>query len=173
MMTTAIWCRKGVRLAFVFLCNRAAQANYIWTETYFNGLGRATKTIKTIDSTPYTTETTYDALGRTDTIKYPDTTTVIKYEYDTGGNLLKVEGSCIQLYLNKNHLNAIANKTIQSLKNEEQMGINSVIVYSGNYFAVFDLDDYTEVVIDLNDEARLRLQKWIKIFKQRDKFRGG
>lgn len=81
--------------------------------------------------------------------------------------------SLIQLYLNKNHLNAIANKTIQSLKSEEQMGINNVIVYSGNYFAVFDLDDYTEIIIDLNDEARLRLQKWIKVFKQRDKFRGG
>lgn len=81
--------------------------------------------------------------------------------------------SLIQLYLNKDHLNAIANKTIQSLKNEEQMGTNSVIVYSGNYFAVFDLDDYTEIIIDLNDEARLRLQKWIKVFKQRDKFRGG
>lgn len=48
-----------------------------------------------------------------------------------------------------------------------------MIVYSGNYFAVFDLDDYTEIIIDLNDEARLRLQKWIKVFKQRDKFRGG
>jgi hypothetical protein len=47
--------------------------------------------------------------------------------------------SLIQLYLNKNHLNAIANKTIQSLKGEEQMGMNNVIVYSGNYFAVFDL----------------------------------
>ena len=81
--------------------------------------------------------------------------------------------SLIQLYLNKNHLNAIANKTIQLLKSEEQMGINNVIVYSGNYFAVFDLDDYTEIIIDLNDEARSRLQKWIKIFKQRDKFRGG
>jgi hypothetical protein len=80
--------------------------------------------------------------------------------------------SLIQLYLNKNHLTAIANKTIQSLQNEEQMGINSVIVYSGAYFAVFDLDDYTEIIIDLTEEARLRLQKWIKVFKQRDKFRG-
>ena len=80
--------------------------------------------------------------------------------------------SLIQLYLNKNHLNAIANKTIQSLKGEEQMGINNVIVYSGNYFAVFDLDDYTEVIVDLEDEARLRLQKWIKAFKQQGKLRG-
>ncbi|MFZ3136320.1 MAG: hypothetical protein WA126_02885, partial [Thermodesulfovibrionales bacterium] len=76
------------------------------------------------------------------------------------------------LYLNKNHLTAIANKTIQSLRSEEQMGINSVIVYSGAYFAVFDLQDYTEIIIDLNEEARSRLQKWIKVFRQRDKFKG-
>jgi len=81
--------------------------------------------------------------------------------------------SLIQLYLNKNYLNAIANKTIKSLKDEEQMGMNNVIVYSGNYFAVFDLDDYTEIITDLNNEARLRLQRWIKVFKQRGKFRGG
>ncbi|MBI4691685.1 MAG: hypothetical protein HY754_15705 [Nitrospirae bacterium] len=80
--------------------------------------------------------------------------------------------SLVQLYLNKNHLTAIANKTIQSLRSEEQIGINSVIVYSGAYFAVFDLDDYTEIIIDLNEEARSRLQKWIKVFKERDKFKG-
>jgi len=81
--------------------------------------------------------------------------------------------SLIQLYLNKNHLNVLANKTITSLRSEEQMGINNVIVYSGDYFAVLDLDDYTEIIVDLHDEARLRLQKWIKGFKNRDKFRGG
>jgi len=81
--------------------------------------------------------------------------------------------SLIQLYLNKKHLNALANKTITSLRSEEQMGINNVIVYSGDYFAVLDLDDYTEIIVDLHEEARLRLQKWIKGFKNRDKFRGG
>jgi len=81
--------------------------------------------------------------------------------------------SLIQLYLNKKHLNALANKTISSLKTEEQMGKNSVIVYSENYFAVFDLDDYTEIIADLNDRARLRLQKWIKEFKRRGRFKGG
>ncbi len=80
--------------------------------------------------------------------------------------------SLVQLYLNKNHLTAIANKTIQSLRREEQIGINSVIVYSGAYFAVFDLDDYTEIIIDLNEKAKVRLQKWIKVFKERDKFKG-
>ncbi len=81
--------------------------------------------------------------------------------------------SLIQLYLNKKHLNALANKTISSLKSEEQMGLNSVIVYSGNYFSVFDLDEYTEIMVDLKEEARLRLQKWIKESKKRGRFRGG
>jgi hypothetical protein len=81
--------------------------------------------------------------------------------------------SLIQLYLNKAHLNKLANKTIASLKSEEKMGINSVIVYSGKYFAVFDLDDYTEIIVDLKEEARLRLQKWIKTFKKQGRFRGG
>lgn len=81
--------------------------------------------------------------------------------------------SLIQLYLNKKHLNALANKTIASLKSEEQIGKNSVIVYSGNYFAVFDLDEYTEIIVDLKEEAGLRLQKWIKGFKKRSKSRGG
>ncbi|MFQ5825489.1 MAG: transposase [bacterium] len=79
----------------------------------------------------------------------------------------------IQLYLNKKHLNDLANKTISSLKTEEQMGVNSVIVYSGKYFAVFNLDDYTEIIADLKEEARLRLKKWIGRFKDRKGFRGG
>lgn len=79
--------------------------------------------------------------------------------------------SLIQLYLTKTHLQELANKTITSLRNEERMGINSVIVYSGNYFTVFDLDDYSEILIDLKEEARIRFQKWIKQFKQRDPFR--
>jgi hypothetical protein len=81
--------------------------------------------------------------------------------------------SLVQLYLNKKHLNDLANRTISTLKDEERMGLNSVIVYSGNYFAVFDLDEYTEIIVDLKEEAKLRLKKWVKNFKDRGKFRGG
>ncbi len=80
-------------LSCFYATEQSGTSNYIWTETYFNGLGRTTKTIKTIDSTPYTTETTYDALSRTDTIKYPYSSLEIKYEYDTGGNLLRVKNN--------------------------------------------------------------------------------
>jgi len=78
----------------------------------------------------------------------------------------------IQLYLTKTHLNELANKTITSLRQEELMGKNNVIVYSGKYFAVFDVDEYTEILAFLKDEARQRLQKWIKQFRA-GKLKGG
>ena len=62
------------------------------TKFYYDVLGNAVKTIKTIDSVDYITETTYDAIGRTATLTYPDGT-VIKYEYNTGGSLYKVTNS--------------------------------------------------------------------------------
>lgn len=42
-----------------------------------------------VDTIP--TETSYDAMGRTVTIKYPDNETVT-YLYDAGGNLQSVSG---------------------------------------------------------------------------------
>ena len=62
------------------------------TKYYYDELGQTVKTIKTIDLTDYTTETVYDALGRTETLTYPDDT-IVKYEYGTGGNLWKVTDS--------------------------------------------------------------------------------
>jgi len=79
--------------------------------------------------------------------------------------------SLVQLYLTKTHLNQLANKTTSSLRQEELMGNNNVIVYSGKYFAVFDQTDYTEIIIDLKEEARLRMKKWLKQFRQRNKLR--
>jgi len=58
---------------------------------YYDKLGQIIKTIKTVDSTLYTTESAYDAMGRTTGIKYPDGETV-SYAYDRGGNLLGVTG---------------------------------------------------------------------------------
>jgi len=79
--------------------------------------------------------------------------------------------SLVQLYLKKNHLQELANKTITSLRQEELMGTNSVIVYSGKYFAVFDQIDHMEIIVDLKEEARLRLQKWIKQFQEHRRLR--
>ncbi len=66
------------------------------TKYYYDKLGRTTKTIKTVTngvtSSSYTTETTYDALGRTKSVTYPDSETV-NYTYDTGGNLSSVKST--------------------------------------------------------------------------------
>ena len=59
------------------------------TKYYYDELGRTVKAIKTVDTTSYTTETTYDALSRTTSITYPDSKRV-NYTYDTGGNLLTI-----------------------------------------------------------------------------------
>ncbi|MFH1726893.1 MAG: transposase, partial [Pseudomonadota bacterium] len=75
--------------------------------------------------------------------------------------------SLVQLYLNKKHLNELANKTISSLRQEELLGTNNVVVYSGEYFGIFDLSEFFEVTLFLKEEARSRLQKWIKNFKMR------
>ncbi len=71
----------------------------------------------------------------------------------------------INLYLTKTHLNDLTNKTITSLRQEELLGKNNVIVYSNKYFAVFDVDEYTEILAFLKEEARQRLQKWIIQFR--------
>ncbi|MDH4098986.1 MAG: FG-GAP-like repeat-containing protein [Nitrospirota bacterium] len=56
---------------------------------WYDAMGRATKSTRTIDSVAYTTETTYDALSRITSVKYPDNETVT-YSYDTGGNLSQI-----------------------------------------------------------------------------------
>lgn len=81
--------------------------------------------------------------------------------------------SLIQLYLLKKHLTDLANKTIDSLRQEEQLGRNCAVVYSGKYFAVFDLDEVIETAVDLKEEARVRLKKWLVWFRKRGKLRGG
>jgi hypothetical protein len=70
--------------------------------------------------------------------------------------------SLVQIHLVKKHLAELTNKTIDTLKREEKSGVNAVIVYHGNYFAVFDLAEYTLVIADLSPEAKERLKKWIE-----------
>jgi hypothetical protein len=68
----------------------------------------------------------------------------------------------VQLHLVKKQMALLTNKMIETLKAEEQTGTNSVIVYHGGYFAVFDLNEYTYIVADLAPYARERLKKWIE-----------
>jgi len=74
--------------------------------------------------------------------------------------------SLIQLYLKATHQEELATKTIESLKQEERLGKDAVIIYAGKYFGVFDLDEYTEIIVHLREAARLRMCRWIKRFRR-------
>jgi hypothetical protein len=79
--------------------------------------------------------------------------------------------SLVQLYLKATHHEELAPKTIESLRQEERLGKDAVLVYAGKYFGVFDLDEYTEILVHLKESARLRLAKWLQRFR-RNKIRG-
>jgi len=76
----------------------------------------------------------------------------------------------IQLYLKATHHEELATKTIETLKQEERLGKDAVIVYAEKYFAVFDLDEYTDIILDLREKPRERMHRWIKKFR-REKIR--
>ncbi len=73
----------------------------------------------------------------------------------------------IQLYLKATHNEELAVKTIESLRQEESLGKDAVIVYAGENFAVFDIDELTDIVLFLKEDSRLRMQRWIKQFRRK------
>ena len=81
--------------------------------------------------------------------------------------------SLIQLYLMKKYLVDLANKTINSLRAEEKLGKDCVIVYYDKSFAVLDLDYYTKIVACLEETAKQRLLKWIDDSQKKWKVRDG
>ncbi len=76
----------------------------------------------------------------------------------------------IQLYLKATHHEELATQTIETLKQEERLGKDAVIVYAEKYFAVFDLDEYTDIILHLKPNAHQRMCRWIKKFR-REKIR--
>ncbi len=74
------------------------------TEFFYDKFGREIKSIKTVGTTPYTVERTYDILDRLMTLKYPDGE-VVNYSYDANSGLLeKVQG--LANYVNDTAYNA-------------------------------------------------------------------
>lgn len=72
----------------------------------------------------------------------------------------------IQIYLKATHNEKFATKTIETLRQEERLGKHAVIVYAEKYFAVFDLDEYTDIILHLNPGAHQRMCRWIKKFRR-------
>ncbi len=86
---------------------------------YYDKLGRSVKSIKTVNGADYTSEMTYDALGRTTSIKYPDNDTV-NYTYDAGGNLSQATG-----YVTYSNYNALGQPRTISYAN----GVSTIQQY--------------------------------------------
>ena len=65
--------------------------------------------------------------------------------------------SLLQLYFCKNDLREQTKKMISSLRIDEKLGKDAVIVYAENKYGVFDLDDYTFKVASMNELPRAKL----------------
>ena len=65
--------------------------------------------------------------------------------------------SLLQLYLRRNDLRQHTRKMLATLHADEQLGVNTVLVYARDNYAVFDLDDYTVRVAKMNETPRQRL----------------
>ena len=72
--------------------------------------------------------------------------------------------SLIQIYLNVEKLNDLANKTMEALRYEESLGENATIMYAGGYYATLDNDEGLYYVAFLEGEPLKRFRKWIKEF---------
>ena len=71
----------------------------------------------------------------------------------------------MQLYLNNAKLSDLTQRTIESLRHEEKLGVNAVIVYAGHFFATFDLDEYTHILLHLRPAPLERMRQWIQRFR--------
>lgn len=69
--------------------------------------------------------------------------------------------SLVQMHLSNTHCQKLANKTIETLRNGQQGGKESVIVYHGNHFTVLDISEYTGIIIQLNEPSKERMMKWV------------
>lgn len=69
--------------------------------------------------------------------------------------------SLVQLFLTRKHLSELARKTIDSLRLAERNGVDSTVVYHQDRFAVFHIMAYTQILLQMNPDARQRLSQWV------------
>ncbi len=72
----------------------------------------------------------------------------------------------VQVYLTNAKLSELTHRTIETLRHEEALGLNAAIVYAGHFFATFDLDEYTHILLHLRPAPLERMRKWIQLFRQ-------
>lgn len=74
--------------------------------------------------------------------------------------------SLLQLYLRRKDLQEMTNKMISTLRADERMGKDAVLVYAREKYGIFDLDDYTVRVAGLQDIPREKLIVTMKAQKE-------
>ena len=72
----------------------------------------------------------------------------------------------VQLYLNNAKRSELTSRTVETLRHEERLGVNAVIVYAGHFFATFDLDEYTHILLHLRPAPLERMRKWINLSRR-------
>jgi len=70
--------------------------------------------------------------------------------------------SLLQLYLQRNDLQEKTHQMMDTLRRDERLGKDAVLVYAQENYGIFDLDDYTARVAGLQETPR---QKLIKIME--------
>lgn len=65
--------------------------------------------------------------------------------------------SLLQLYLRRKELQQQTHKMMETLRKDEQLGKDAVLVYAGRHYGVFDLDDYTVRIAGLMETPRQHL----------------
>jgi hypothetical protein len=70
--------------------------------------------------------------------------------------------SLMQLHLIKSDMVELAHKTIATIKKKEKAGECVIILYSGSHYAVFDLDEYSFILMKLKIDAKNTLGEKIK-----------
>jgi hypothetical protein len=74
--------------------------------------------------------------------------------------------SLLQLYLRREELQHQTHQMIETLRKDERLGKDAVLVYAGRHYGVFDLDDYTLRVAGLAETPRQRLITLMKAQKE-------
>jgi len=73
--------------------------------------------------------------------------------------------SLIQTYLMRKEMQDLANKTIDSLQQEERLGKDAVVMYAKGHFGIFDLDEFMDMTLSIEGKPKERLHKWVKKFR--------
>lgn len=66
--------------------------------------------------------------------------------------------SLLQLYLRRHELRELTHRVIETLRMQERLGHDAVVIYAGDSFAVLNLDDYSLILIELDPEPKQKLK---------------